>query len=461
MEENALDTKVFKRGCRISEEARAHVEAEIARGCRYYNDMIGALNRDISGAKARGEQPEIEGRAARIERLCKRHISDEKAAKSLAAKAIYKRIARIAKNVRATFTAAKSGCYTGTYHAVQADFDRAVSAKRPGVWPGAPYRYRDTRDSGAIVGVHIQPAKPWRWVLDGRSEICQLIPDSDDGRFFRIRLKVSKEHTIEVSIDRGNKCRGKRLDIPDFALVSHVYVMRTGDYATGGKYEVRIVYKTPKVETDPVTDRIGVDLGWRSLSDGSLLVAVTSDGRQCIIPDYAVRMALRVPELQSERDNLANVEKQTIMGCQAKSPSRLADFIERNGLGGHDDWLEKEHELHCRQAHVARRYQNIRTDVYRKFANSIRGRANILKTTLKRVAEEELKGENLNYDRTIASCFMLAQLLKNAGAIEVTCERQSDSYAPTVENAELIRTAPTREGAARKTVRKFRKTKKS
>lgn len=463
-----MGTKVFKRGCRFDSSSRAEIEAEMERGRRYYNDMIGALNRDIAGIEARDGVDAVEGKAKRIERLCRAWFADGDKAKSVAAKAIYRRIKTVSRNIRADkrFSALNSGCYRGTYHAVQADFDRAVSAKRVGVWPGEPYRYRRPGGPGACVGVHIQPPKPWSWVLSGVSEICSVT--DDNGRIFEMTLKVSKSSTIPLTVDRGKKCQGARLDIPADALVSHVMVFRSGDYATGGKYEIHVTYKEEDASCVELS-RVGVDIGWKRRTDGSMLVAVSSDGRECVIPAYAVRMASRVAEIQSDRDNLANDCKTRLLAagrdCQAKSSAGVARWAEQYADQSEREYIANERALRCTQEHVRSRYQNIRNDTYRKFVNELRGRACIIKTRLKVVAEEKLKGEGLNFDRVVASCFELSQLFRNAGAVEVACERRGHSVVPDAVNAEEIRLAHESgkllDRGARKTVRMYRKSKKA
>lgn len=464
-----MSTKVYVFRCRLDDAARAIVESEIERGRRYYNDMIADLNSDIAGTKEHEGEPAIEGKARRIEHLA-RHIctSDDKA-NTVAARAIYRRIARVSLNIRALpkFSAFRSGCYTGTYHGVQAAFDQATSAKRVGVWPGEPFRYRRHGDnSGTGVGVHIQPATTWANILSGRHSICKA-ERHPDGRVFFLDLKVSKESgPIGIRVILPKRCHGVRREIPSEGTVSHVLIHRTGDYGTRGKYELHVTVKTPSANAPPVeVTRVGVDIGWRARSDGSLLVAVTSDGQECSIPAYAVRMALRESELQSERDNLANELRARHPECTGSSAIGVASWVQRNCDQSEAEYLAKEHALRCTQDHVRRRYLAIRTDVYRKFAAAIGWSAAVLKTRLKEVAEEELKGQPENFDRKLAAGFQLAQLLRNAGAAEVVCERRGDSNAPERENAEQIRvaheTGKLLDRGARRSVRKYRRTKRA
>lgn len=466
-----MTTRVFKRGCRFSSEDRRIIEDEIRRGCEYYNTLIGFVNRRIAGVPAVGDKPAVPGIADRIKRLCSYwHRETPEKAKQLTARAIYRQIANAAKQAHVAHSAASSGCYTGTYHSVQSDFDRAVSAKRIGVWPGAPFKYRRTQQSGACVGVHIQPAKPWSWIRACGSKLAGAARDQDNGRIFGMYLKVSKDTpSIQLTVDRGKKCRGVRLDIPESALVSHVMIYRVGDYATAGKYEIHITYQVPDVEMPAIKGRVGVAIGWQTQPDGSLLTAVTSDGRQCRIPAYAVRMALRVDELQAERDKLSNEIRQLYHECHATSASGVFDWVLR--FRDQTEWryLQAEHRLHCRQAHVQRRYQNIRNNAYLQFANQLRGCCVIEKQDLKAVAEDELKGAAKNRDRSIAACYRLQQYLKNVGAVVVTgCRLPGgfpDGHTPTVETAKLIAAAAADTGshatAKVKSIRKFRKKSKA
>ena len=467
-----MPTKVYTFGCRISRESRDIVEREIERGRRYYNAMIEQVNLDIAGDRdwspekeERLGRPERKSRARRIESLAHLICSDDSRAKTVTARAIYRRISRVSRNVRADkrFSAANSGCYTGTYHAVQAAFDQALSSKRVGVWPGEPYRYRRSgENSGAIAGVHLQPSWEWGKLLTGSSSICA--PAAHDGRRFLLSLKVSKEAPpIEISVDLGSKCRGVRREIPADALVSHVMVTRRGDYGTRGKYVILVTAKTEAVELESdSTQRVGVDVGFAPQPDGSLLVAVTSEGNELRVPPYAVRMAHRVHELQSERDNLANAKRAECPACTGKSAIGVYRWCEQNGPG-HAEYMAAEFALRCTQEHVRRRYQAIRSDAYRKFASVYGSHCYVRKVKLKAVAETELRGQERNLDRTIASCFEIEQLLRKAGAVDVVCERSGDANSPDLASAEKIRQAglsgSLKIATARKQVRKYRKSK--
>lgn len=467
-----MSTKVYTFGCRISRESRDIVEREIERGRRYYNAMIEAVNLDIAGdsdwspeKEERLGRAERKSKARRIESLARVICADNAKAKTVTARAIYRRISRVSRNVRADkrFSAASSGCYRGTYHSVQAAFDQSMSSKRVGVWPGDPYRFRRSGDnSGAIVGVHLQPSQPWGKLLGESSSICA--PEQHDGRRFRLLLKVSKEaQPIEVSVDLGSKCRGIRREVPVDALVSHVMLARRGDYGTRGKYVLLVTAKTEAVEVpEDTTQRVGVDVGFAMQDDGSLLVAVTSDGDELRIPPYAVRMAHRVHALQAERDDLANSKRAEVTGCTGKSAIGVSVWCEKNGTG-HAEYLDREHSLRCTQDHVRRRYQAIRLDAYRKFASALGAHSYVKKVKLKAVAEKELRGEELNLDRVIASCFELESLLRQRGAVDVVCEIEGDAHGPSVLSARKIKEAgeagSLKIGTARKQVRKYRKSK--
>lgn len=466
-----MSVKVYVFGCRISDSSRAIVEREIERGRQYYNSMIAAVNNDIAGQsnpEKRGER--LPGKAKRIESLAAMICSDAKKAKDVAARAIYRRITRVCRNVRAApgFAAAKSGCYTGTYHAVCAAFDQAMGSKRVGVWPGEPFRFRRPgENSGTTIGVHIQPSTTWKKIRSGNHEICSSDPAQDRDRYLTMMLKVSKETgPIEVSVALGKKCHGERRTIPPDSLISHVMICRAGDHSTKGKYELHVTVKQNVMATaslEPVQrDAIGVDMGWKPRDDGSLLVAVTSHGSECVIPPYAVRMALRVTELRAERDELANEVRARHHECQSKSAEGTARWLEQRYDQSESEYLSKELALRCTQDHVRRRYQNIRRDVYAKFARQCGG-AFLIKLNLKEASESREPGERRRgdeFERTVASCFELAQLLKNAGAVETKCDRSADR-APTRENAlgllEAGLSGERQERKQTKHIRKFRK----
>lgn len=350
---------------------------------------------------------------------------------------------------------ADSGLYTGTYFAVVNAFQQAVGTKRVGVWPGDPYRFRSWRSNeGAMVGVSRSKSAgaTWGGALAGASQIFSV---TDDGsKYLRVQLKISRDdEPIEFTAHI-------RRTIPSDAVLTKVYLVRKGTYGRRHKWELQVTFEADVAVVPSTGDRVGVDVGWKQREDGSLLVAVTSDGQKLIVPAYAIRMALRGPELQSERDNLANETRSRHAECQARSANGTAAWCEEYRPETEREYIRQDRELRCRQDHVRERYQNIRNDWYKKFAATLRGRAYILKNKLKEAAEKELPTV-VNRVRSIASCFEVAQLLRTNGAIEVVCERLSDSLEPTLENAERIRlsgeSGELLERPARKPVRKFRK----
>ena len=152
--------RVYDFNCWMSDDNSRVAIDEIEHGRRYYNNMIGALNvrvqeelpyieEAVAGLLGESDHPGKGCNAAN----CKLKNCPHKAHATL----IYRAIKRHAFDVRKEFSAANSGCYTGTYHAVQASFDAAIGSKRKGTWPGEPYHFRRMRDNrGATCGVHLQ-----------------------------------------------------------------------------------------------------------------------------------------------------------------------------------------------------------------------------------------------------------------------------------------------------------------
>lgn len=406
--------RVYVFACRLGTEAELMASREIDRERALYNQMIAEYN------------PHPRQRALTV---CARH------------------------------KLAEGSCYTGSHFAAMNDFQRATSAKRIGVWPGDPYRFRSRNaNDGAMVGVVFMKSSGMTWgkITGGSSRIFSV---ETGQRYCAVRLKVSREEEpIEFT------CHLRR-EIPPDAIVTSAYLARTGTYGRRHKWELRVTFSVDTVASDalaPASDPIGVDVGWQMQDDGGLLVAVTSDGRRLVIPPYAIRMAPRSYEIQKERDLLANAQREKIgEECTAKSANGTAYWCEQHRPESEREYIENDRALRCRQDHTRERLQNIRADHYRKFVASLGCQVFILKSKLKVVAEEEKKGEELNKTRTWAALHELIQLLRNAGAVEVECERLGDASVPCSVNAEKIRDAgiagSLHERAARKPVRKFRK----
>jgi hypothetical protein len=435
--------RVYVFGCKISKNDQGMIAAEIERGRAYYNAMIAAYN------------PHPRQRPG---------------------------------DIRKRFPASTTECYKGTYDLVASDFDRAVSAKRPGKWPGDPYHFRRATDnSGASVGVRINPPCTWASLRDGKRNICQIVKVGGEYAHnrFGLKIKVDKEHDpIELSVALPKPCRQVRRTIPDDALISHVRIQRAGDFATGVKYHVHVTTELPEKATCTVPDshKAGIDFGWYEQPNGSLLVGVTSEGECIQIPAYAVRMWRASESIRSERDAAADAIRPSVPAIDGqsvpKSAAGLCAYIQRNQISGFAKFEIEEFDLHCREDHVRRRYQNIRDDIYRKAAARLGPICFIEKLNLKPVIEKKEEGPlpcPEGERRFIASLFVLQQLLRNNGAVEVKlpepiiensdCERlenaEKTDRIPTIENASTIRelgiSGALLERAPRKAVRKYRK----
>lgn len=481
-----MTTRVYTfRKVRISPESAHECFAEIERGRQYYNAMIDELNRRV--------QEELEY----IEEAAFGAYGDTEAAKSCQAKLIYRAIKRHARDVRAQMPASSTECYTGTYHAVQAAFDQATSSKRQGTWPGERFRRRYPGDGGEAVGVHIQGGKTtWRDLQQGSTSlmIARDVWVGHQGAW----LKVSRNATIPVRVWWKSRGKNPRV-IPDDAIVSHAMLCLESDYGTSptctelpdgwqprGKWVLRITAKIPSIETVPKSGSVGVSIGWYRDDEG-LLVAVTSDGKELRIPAYALRMADRNNELRSERDQLANAVKEYLPisnpNWMPKSAQAAASYIERHGLNVRADidpvkrelfarFLEREANLRRTNDHVRRRFLNIRDEHYRKFVHSLQGkRVYVDKIEIKQLAESRHEKEDVGAtSRFLAGAHSLVAMLKNAGAEQVPfCgddrERLGDEREPTEANARNVLESGLNgnlhHATARKTVRKYRRSKKS
>lgn len=497
-----MPTLVYRFGCRIAtkmdprdmspqerEEMKRHVASEtqrifgeMERGRSYYNQMVGFVNDHLAGK--RGEDGKRTGGLAEracvlMERFAAHRTPEER--KRLKASAIYWAIKRLALRARREFPPGASGCYKGTYDDVCADFERAMSDKRKGVWPGTPFRFRGPRETAACV--RFPSGVTWADLQFGRpichAGIYRRRGNAQDDKYFFLTLRLTKEgEPVKLICDLGNKCRGVRRTIPEDAKVAKIRVLTKGDYGTRHKFEVQVTFRTDGEEaTRDISERIGIDIGWELQPDGSIAVARTSDGRELTLAQATVAQALRVDELQSQRCANANLlaEEAEKAGekCLARSPESIVAWVERRMMDlGRWDWIaahrwqfEREHSLRCTQAHCRRRYQAIRDDQYRKFASANGQVAAIVKLPRKKEAEGESLGTEPNHCRQIASTFKLSQLLRNRGALEVVCERPVDSLGPRAENADQIKEAAGKNlilsRPARRQVRKYRKRKAS
>ena len=433
-----MSMKVYVFGCKISKSDQVLIEAEIERGRLYYNSMIESYN------------PNPRQRPG---------------------------------DVRKRFPASGTECYKGTYDIVASDFDRAVSAKRPGKWPGDPYHFRRKHEnSGASVGVRVYPSCSWGDLKTGGKRVVAVLPSQNEQfshKRFVLRIKVDKENDpIELSVSLPKPCRGIRRTVPDEAMISHVRIFRKGDFATGAKYVVHVTAQDIDSTTCsiPETERIGIDFGWHEQPNGALLVGITSQGEPIQIPAYVVRMWRSSESIRGERDAAAGAIRDRIPSINnervPKSASGIAAYIKRHNLPGFAKWEIVEYDAHVKEDHVRRRYQNVRNDIYKKLASRIGPVCCIERLDLKPVIEKDKEGplpKPIGERRFIASLFVLQQLLRNHGAIEVppVCERSEEilgtqaDRVPTTENASLIFAACAGGNrfhrATRKPVRKYRK----
>jgi hypothetical protein len=496
-----MKTRVYEFWCKPIDNGQQIAIEEIERGRKYYNSMIALLNQRVQE-----QLPIIEKLSKEDRFLSKIYLLypwldlslsaqakldnndiDEKSQKTKQAPVIYALIAKTVRDVQVELPASLSnGCYTGTYHNVQAAFSQAIGSNRKGVWPGEPYRFRSMRDSrGATCGVHLQGGIfTWGALIADKTSICQIkgldphakdqtsVSQQENHKWERriIHLKVAKSADpiqLRVKLHRT---------IPHDAVISHVMLSRVGDY--GSKIQWRLLITANLKDEIPtvndISESVGVDAGVKCLADGSIQVAVTTDyvdtgddennPSLLIIPAYAVRMHQKIDAIDRERkelalqirDKLPSIEGQGI----PKFPEGIANFIERNGLHGFGKYLEREHYLHCKQCHLSKRSQAIRKDKFRKFVASLHGRrVYIEKINLKDIAQSK---ESTNAERKFASLHLLLSLLKSAGAVEVRqIEGRSDDHSPEFTFAEAIKAAgesgKIQVKVARKAIRKFRR----
>jgi hypothetical protein len=414
-----MSNLVYTFRCRLSPEAEQVAWAEITRQRDLYNSMVGQYN------------PHPRQRALSI--IARHRLAQEE-------------------------------CYTGSYFSAVAAFQAATSAKRVGKWPWEPYRFRSRHELrgskvGAVWMLHSAPT--WERVLSGCTSLltCSSGPKMRRN-YSEFSLRVSRnDPPIRFTAN-------VRRQIPLDAKIVSAYLVPDGDKGERHWWDLQITFAPPEITkcSAPPDNRVGIDLGWQLCDDGSMLVAVTSDGKKLSIPPYAIRMAQSIEAVQAQRD----VWTQFILDelrkreepCLAKSAYSVIEWIEFRGIHGMQMWIDKARELRRRQQHLRRRFAGIRDELYRDFASTHRG-AYVLKMNLKQPAEGELKGTELNHERTWASLFSLALCLRERGAIEVTCERSSDSTVPSLGNADQIRQAGESGSvlirAARKPHHKFRK----
>jgi hypothetical protein len=490
-----MTTMVYQFGCRMSVKSykkgsdevpsdKDRVLEEMERGRKYYNALIDAMNvwlagpKDNDGKRTGGFATKAD---AAVDWLYRDQVVTAEKRKALKAKVIYRAIRKAAFSIRRMLPAGASGCYKGTYDEVCADFERAVSDKRKGVWPGEPFRYRGPRET--IVGCRTM-GSTWGYLQSGKSHICNVGPlrkgnGSLDEKYFDISLRVTKDgDPIVLSVALGSKQRGVRRTIPDEAEIAKVRLVAKGDYATGLKFVLQVTAKVADEKPLDITERVGVDIGWEEMDDGGILVACTSDGERLVIDHRTVDEAKAVEHYQSLRDTnkgllleelirrapqLVDVLRGRSIPPNTTSAARVAHFCESLGIHGVGMFLDTEHRLRCTQEHCRRRYQNIRDDMYKKFAYRVGPHSAIVKLARKAEAEGESKRQEVNHTRQIASTFVLSQLLRNKGALEVVCERPGDPLGPSAENATRIKEAADKNvilvRPARRTVRKYRKRK--
>jgi hypothetical protein len=304
---------------------------------------------------------------------------------------------------------AESGLYWGTYLTVE----RALRA----AGSGAPPRFRGRQAPGQIA-VQLQGGASWEEILEGtgqcRVEVLPLPEGATPGG------RRSKRPRAILHIRVGSEGPRNRTPVwaqvpivlhrppPADARIKWVMVVRrqVGTHDQWGVQFVLARESWERSDTGEARGTVAVDLGWRTMEDGSMRVAYAlgDDGwsGELTIPQEQLDRWRKPDDLRSERDRefarirtelevwLGEVEVPEWLGEATaalptwRSPARLAALAIRwrgERFSGDEDvyhaleaWRTKDKRLYDWEAHQRQGCLRWRDDHYRRWAASLRRR---------------------------------------------------------------------------------------
>lgn len=285
--------------------------------------------------------------------------------------------------------------YPGTYLLVEDSAESATKKK------GAPPKFKslpekDPKCVEGRIGVQIQNNFTFKEILEGKSNYVKIQNPTQrySKKFGHYTNKEYSNASIRVGSKdkKGNASKNGRTPIwvtfpvkfhrlpPESAYVKWVWFQRK-KIADQFIYELCLSLESenffPKKNNKKNDNKniVGVDIGWRQLSNGDIRIAYCSDDQELTLTKDEVRKLLHPDELQSIRDNNFNEAIKCLIDQfgekklkeegaeniqQWKSPRRLIKFAKK--WKNAPSWLTNKKEL--RKVKGKQRW--IRTDYFTK-----------------------------------------------------------------------------------------------
>lgn len=368
---------------------------------------------------------------------------------------------------------AACGVYPGTYLRVEQAVEAACKK------PGLP-KFRRW-DGGGLVGPQITPPITVGEMIEaGDSRVrMRLLPSPASKRAsqrvrFWVRVASAGREPVWAVLD-AHLSRGR---LPDDAVISWVSIVRRqsgtrrhrhptipeGVWLPYYEWSVQLTVRTSEEKpARPATGAAGVNLGWRTMPDGSLRVGyvVGSDGanQEVRLPAEILARFDRCQHIQGVRDGLFNEARDTLVAWLAdhehphwlddatehlwqwRSHRRLAGVLhawsEQRFVGDEDifaalvAWRAREDHLETYEVMNRARAERKRRLFYRELANCLRRQyATVLVDDsdyrqlgrLPRAESNEVVNATARFNARRAAVGLLRQTLVAAGAIESPAE---------------------------------------
>lgn len=462
--------RVYKFGCRTPDVAdtivalmqRAHqyrnfrVEVELQRR-KEVNDYTRSVSPELADVEL-----ELEAREAEVNELVEevRRINSRARCKAApaelldrlkAAKAVRSEVAKRRKELRTAFFADPTNEATLRRISHEANARKNAERRSSGIYPGTydlidqaaasfisgpPPKFRPWRGAGG-VGVRLTNGETWRDILAGESTLARLVRghDRETSHTPPGERTAAKRYTLWMRIGTNKDTRKTpiwaRIPVivhrqpPDTTRVKRITLHRR----TIARKIVWDVTFTLDIDTvRPVGPHdVGVDIGYRTLDDGTqrVAVAIGSDGarHELVLPQRIIGAFTSAEMISGYRDTNFNEAVEALLAWMAeterpawlrerladlaqwRSKRRLADVVwewqQRTDVPGDEAILETLEAWRRRETHLDQyecfsreQAQEHRLDLYRKWVAMLRthyGRVFVEKMNLNEAIHDVVK----------------------------------------------------------------------